>query len=216
MAGRISDHLSNKYGEKSVFFDFNSIPTGANYRKRIVKAIVDSEVIIAVIGQHWLGKNADGKSSRMNEANDNVRFELETAMKHTKPILPLLVNGANMPEESELPEALREMSSYNAAKVDSGQDFRMHMARLVEAIEETLNEFEPVAFDVSGFCTSIPPFLVCCSYFGRSGGLRRPGVVGSRAFRGAVHNGVDCRRRRRYDGFDACGDSSRDHEARQG
>ena len=111
MAGRISDHLSNKYGEKSVFFDFNSIPTGANYRKRIVKAIVDSEADHRRHRPALARQEAGGKSSRMNEANDNVRFELETAMKHTKPILPLLVNGANMPEESELPEALREMSS---------------------------------------------------------------------------------------------------------
>ena len=49
-------------------------------------------------------------------------------MKHSKPILPLLVNGARMPNESELPDSLRELSSYNAAKVDSGQDFVGHGA----------------------------------------------------------------------------------------
>jgi hypothetical protein len=142
VAGRISDHLVAKYGEKNVFFDFNSIPTGANYRKRIEKAIVNSDVILAVIGLHWLGKNPDGKPSRMDDAADNVRVELETAMKHHKPILPLLVNGALMPAESELPEPLRELSSYNAAKVDSGQDFRLHMGRLVESIEDALKDTE--------------------------------------------------------------------------
>ena len=59
-------------------------------------------------------------------------------MKHKKPILPLLVNGATMPEESELPDTLRELHSYNAAKVDSGQDFRLHMRRLIDSISETL------------------------------------------------------------------------------
>ena len=49
MAGRISDHLIGKYGEKSVFFDFNSISTGVNYRKRIEKAIRESDVIVAVV-----------------------------------------------------------------------------------------------------------------------------------------------------------------------
>ena len=42
----------------------------------------------------------------------------------------------------------------------------MHMARLVEAIEETLNEFEPVAFDVSGFCTSIRRFWYAAAISG--------------------------------------------------
>jgi hypothetical protein len=143
MAGRISDHLSTKYGEKNVFFDFNSIPTGANYRKRIEKAIVNSNVVIVIIGQHWLGKNADGKPSRMADASDNVRVELDTAMKHAKPILPLLVNGAVMPAESEFPDSLKELASYNAGRVDSGQDFRMHMTHLVDSIEATLTENSP-------------------------------------------------------------------------
>jgi hypothetical protein len=146
MAGRISDHLIGKYGEKSVFFDFNSISTGVNYRKRIEKAIRESDVIVAVVGLHWLGQTPDGKPPRLHEANDPVRVELETAMKHNKPILPLLVNGARMPNESELPDSLRELSSYNAAKVDSGQDFRMHMRRLADSIDEVLNGSEGQSF----------------------------------------------------------------------
>jgi hypothetical protein len=62
----------------------------------------------------------------------------ETALQHKKPILPLLVNGAKMPEESELPDSLHELHFYNASKVDSGQDFRMHMRRLIDSINETL------------------------------------------------------------------------------
>ena len=138
MAGRISDYLIGKYGEKSVFFDVNSIPTGVNYRNRIENAILSSDVMVAVIGLHWLGKNPDGKLPRISDPGDPVRVEIETAMKHKKPILPLLVNGATMPEESELPDTLRELHSYNAAKVDSGQDFRLHMRRLIDSISETL------------------------------------------------------------------------------
>jgi hypothetical protein len=61
MAGRISDHLIGKYGEKSVFFDFNSISTGVNYRKRIEKAIRESDVIVAVVGLHWLGQTPESR-----------------------------------------------------------------------------------------------------------------------------------------------------------
>jgi len=138
MAGRIADYLIAKYGEKSVFFDVNSIPTGVNYRNRIEKAILGSDVIVAVIGLHWIGQNPDGKTPRLHDPGDPVRVEIESAMKHDKPILPLLVNGAAMPEESELPESLRELHSYNGARIDSGQDFRFHMQRLVDSISETL------------------------------------------------------------------------------
>jgi hypothetical protein len=43
-----------------------------------------------------------------------------------------------MPEESDLPDTMRDLHSYNAAKVDSGSDFRIHMRRLIDSINETL------------------------------------------------------------------------------
>jgi hypothetical protein len=140
MAGRIADYLISKYGENSVFFDVNSIPTGVNYHNRIEKAIIGSDVMVAVIGQHWIGQNPDGKTSRLHDPGDPVRVEVEAAMKHNKPILPLLVNGATMPEESDLPDSLRELHSYNGARIDSGQDFRLHMRRLVDSITEIVGQ----------------------------------------------------------------------------
>jgi YARHG domain/TIR domain len=139
-AGRIADHLIDKYGEKSVFFDVNSIRTGANFVDRIAKAIAASDIVIAVIGPHWIGKAADGTPARLADPADSVRFEIETALKHNKTILPLLVNGATMPQEAELPESLRFLHFCNAARVDSGQDFRMHMTRLIGTINEVLRE----------------------------------------------------------------------------
>jgi hypothetical protein len=143
MAGRIADYLIAKYGETSVFFDVNSIPTGVNYHNRIEKAIVASDVMVAVIGRHWIGQNPDGKTSRLHDPGDPVRVEIEAAMQHNKPILPLLVNGATMPEESELPVSLRELHAYNGARIDSGQDFRLHMRRLIDSIGETVGPSEP-------------------------------------------------------------------------
>jgi hypothetical protein len=142
VAGRISDYLVAKYGEKSVFFDVDSIPTGVNYHTRIETEILQSDVMVAVIGLGWLGANPNGKPPRVNDPGDPVRVEIETAIQHKKPILPLLVNGAKMPEESELPDSLHELHFYNATKVDSGQDFRMHMRRLIDSINETLGTQE--------------------------------------------------------------------------
>ena len=146
MAGRISDYLIGKYGEKSVFFDVNSIGTGVNYRRRIESAIISSEVMVVVIGLNWLGKNPDDKPSRVHDPSDPVRIEIETALTHKKTILPLLVNGATMPEELDLPDTLHELHYCNAAKVDSGRDFRMHMGYLVQSINETvgISEGPPV------------------------------------------------------------------------
>ena len=81
-AGRIADHLIEKYGEKSVFFDVNSIRTGANFVDRIAKAIVACDIVIAVIGPHWIGKTDDGKPARLEDPADSVRFEIEQTSIH--------------------------------------------------------------------------------------------------------------------------------------
>jgi hypothetical protein len=138
MAGRIADYLIAKYGEKSVFFDVDSIPTGVNYHTRIEGAIRKCDVMVAVIGLGWMGKNPGKKPPRIHDPGDPVRVEIETALQHRKPILPLLVNGARMPEETDLPDTMRDLHSYNAAKVDSGSDFRIHMRRLIDSVNETL------------------------------------------------------------------------------
>jgi hypothetical protein len=137
MAGRISDYLISKYGEKSVFFDVESIETGADYRRGIEDAIRASNVVIAVIGQHWLGQKTEGQP-RIFDPRDPVRVEIETALTNKVPIFPVLVNGAAMPEETDLPDVLRELHYHNAAKIDSGQDFRMHMGRLATSINGKL------------------------------------------------------------------------------
>lgn len=139
-AGRIADYLVAKYGEKSVFFDVNSIRTGANFHDRITKAIIACDVVVAIMGPNWLGRAKNTKAVRLGDPADSVRVEIETALKYNKPILPLLVNGATMPQESELPDPLRVLHACNASKVDSGQDFRIHMGRLIDTINEVTQE----------------------------------------------------------------------------
>ena len=121
-----------------------------NFVDRIAKAIVACDVVIAVIGPHWIGRSDDGKPTRLEDPADSVRFEIETALKHNKTLLPLLVNGATMPEAAELPESLRFLHFCNAARVDSGQDFRMHMTRLIDTINEVPERSRAIAA-ASGF-----------------------------------------------------------------
>ena len=85
MAGRIADYLIAKYGEKSVFFDVDSIPTGVNYHTRIEGAILKCDVMVAVIGLGWIGKNPGKKPPRIHDPGDPGRVEIEAALQHKKP-----------------------------------------------------------------------------------------------------------------------------------
>jgi hypothetical protein len=72
------------------------------------------------------------------EHNDPVRIEMEKALERGVPLIPVLVNRARMPQPDELPETLHNLSFRNAAEVDAGRDFRLHIDRLIRSMDQIL------------------------------------------------------------------------------
>jgi hypothetical protein len=136
ISGRIFDRLTSHYGEESVFMDIDNIPLGVDFRTHIHEILQRTDVLIAVIGANWLGRNQAGET-RMHEKADPVRVEIETALQHKSRIIPVLVDGAKMPESSDLPPEFGNFAYLNAAEVATGRDFRTHMDRLIAAIDNT-------------------------------------------------------------------------------
>lgn len=137
ITGRIFDRLSHHYGENSVFMDVDSIPIGIDFRNHIQETLQQTDIVIAVIGANWLGRDAAG-AVRMDEKTDPVRVEIETALGRQTPIIPVLVDGAKMPASSELPEELGNFVFLNAAEVATGRDFRTHMDRVIGGIDRIM------------------------------------------------------------------------------
>src|SRR5215469_641212 len=140
ITGRIRDNLANHYGEDAVFMDIDSIPLGFDYRKQMKDALAENKVMVAVIGPKWLGGR--GTDARINANNDPIRIELETALQQGTPIIPVLVGGATMPKADDLPQSLQELCYINAGEVDGGRDFRQHMSRLINGIDQILKTRE--------------------------------------------------------------------------
>ena len=161
ITGRIFDRLTAQYGEESVFMDVDSIPIGTDFRSHIQQTLLQTDVVVAVIGANWLGRDgADGV--RMHQTTDSVRVEIETALDRKIRIVPVLVDGAKMPANSELPPSLGSFVFLNAADVATGRDFRSHMDRLIEAIDQS---------------TAVDPFVAPV----RSARYSRPGTAGAKS-----------------------------------
>jgi hypothetical protein len=143
MAGRIRDRLSEHFGEDSVFMDIDDIPFGTDFRSHITNSLGSADIVIAVVGNDWLGTK-DGEGRRINDENDPVRIEIEIALQRGMPLVPVLVSGAKMPEPTMLPASIKEFSFRNAAKVEAGIDFRQHMERLIHCLDRVVcNSHEP-------------------------------------------------------------------------
>jgi hypothetical protein len=144
VAGRICDLLAAHYGEGSIFMDIDSIPIGSDFRAHIRETLLRTDVLIAVIGANWLGINASGVA-RLQEPTDPVRVEIETALDNKVPIIPVLIDGAKMPNSAELPSAFGNFAYLNAAEVVTGRDFRTHMGRLIGAIDQAATGIAPAS-----------------------------------------------------------------------
>jgi hypothetical protein len=137
IAGRIFDRLAAYYGKASVFMDIDNIPFGTDFRAHIRSVLRETQVLIVVIGPHWLGTDASG-AVRMNQESDPVRAEIEAALAAKLPLIPVLVDGARMPHSAELPASFKEFAFLNAAEVATGRDFHPHLDRLIAAIDRTV------------------------------------------------------------------------------
>ena len=137
ISGRIYDRLRAHYGENAVFMDVTSNRPGLDYRREIKKATENCRVVLAIIGPKWIGGGRRGHT-KITDANDAVRTELESALQRGKLIIPVLVGGARMPAADKLPDSLEDLTFIHAADVDPAQDFDFHIRRLIDEIDGLL------------------------------------------------------------------------------
>jgi len=134
MSGRVFDRLAAHYGRHNVFMDIDNIPIGSDFRAHIGETLRRTDVVLAVVGAAWLGAQDDGKP-RIHEENDPVRVEIETALARGAPVIPVLVDGAKMPDAASLPQSFGSFAFLNAAEVATGRDFDGQIGRLIAAID---------------------------------------------------------------------------------
>lgn len=134
VSGRIRDWLVAEYGKDHVFTDVDTIPLGVDFKAYIEDWVGRCDCLLAVIGPQWLQiADSDGRR-RLNDPEDFVRAEIEAALNRDIPVIPLLVQKAQMPSADELPQTLRPLALRNSMAVRSGVDFSADMHRLIKGI----------------------------------------------------------------------------------
>ncbi|MDQ3445680.1 MAG: toll/interleukin-1 receptor domain-containing protein, partial [Pseudomonadota bacterium] len=118
-AGRLFEALKARFGER-VFLDTSSIPYGEDFRRVIRTRIAASDVVLVVVGNQWLTA-ADKRGPRLQQPDDPVRFEIETALaRDGVRIVPVRIGGAEAPPESALPVSIRALAALNMAQLRNG------------------------------------------------------------------------------------------------
>ncbi|HJW51207.1 MAG TPA: TIR domain-containing protein [Burkholderiaceae bacterium] len=136
--GRIYDRLVQHFGREQVFKDVDSIPLGVDFREHLGNVVGRCNTLIAVIGPQWT--SATGPNGRrLDDKADFVRVEIEAALARNIPVIPVLIGGASLPPDSELPPSLGAITYRNGISVRPDPDFHRDMDRLIAGLQQHAN-----------------------------------------------------------------------------
>jgi TIR domain len=166
LAGRLYDRLADRFGEGQVFIDVDAIELGVDFAEEIRRAVAVCQVLLAVIGPTWLTATDERGRRRLDDPEDIVRLEIEAALARGVRVIPILVEGAVMPDRDDLPESLAGLARRNALVIRH-ESFRQDTGRLVAAVERVLPAVPGSDTDQSITSDEAPPFAT--GFFGTSG-----------------------------------------------
>jgi len=137
-AGRLSDKIRSYFGNRiEIFIDTDSIAAGEDFINVIENAVGECDILVAIIGRDWLTVADKAGNRRLHKSEDFVRVEIAAALNRNIRVIPVLVQGASMPPEEQLPESLAKLTRRQAIEVSDGR-WKYDTDRLVKTIEESL------------------------------------------------------------------------------
>ena len=82
--------LRNRLPDVPVFLDLDSIEAGRDFDEVIRDAIDSSAVLVALIGRQWATFTDENGHPRLDNPNDYVRFEIQTALERDVRVIPVV------------------------------------------------------------------------------------------------------------------------------
>lgn len=137
MAGRLHDRLVQTFGRDKLFMDVDHIPAGADFVAHLNNQVAECDVVLAIIGPNWLRAKDKAGQRRLHQPDDFVAIEIAAALARDTLVIPVLVDAARMPKESDLPETLKPLARRQAVEVRHahfGHDAEALIARMRKAL----------------------------------------------------------------------------------
>jgi hypothetical protein len=112
--GRLAEHLKEQFGAQSIFMDVDAIEPGVDFREALQKAVSSCGVLLVMIGPEWATVTDQSGRLRIDDPSDWVRIEVATALKQNIRVIPVLVGGAMIPPQNQLPQDLGPLTHRHA------------------------------------------------------------------------------------------------------
>ncbi|HEV2956333.1 MAG TPA: 4a-hydroxytetrahydrobiopterin dehydratase [Xanthobacteraceae bacterium] len=142
----LADQLRAAYGPTCVFIDTENIRDADVWAARVQDALDQAAIVVIVIGKSWLSISDEVGRRRIDLTDDWVRREIEASIVQGKKVLPLLIDGADLPDRNALPESVGRLVDFQARRIAT-TNIAKDIADLVKAIGVELRK-EPASVEV--------------------------------------------------------------------
>ena len=119
--GRLYDSLSGVFDKDRVFMDLDDIDAGVDFVDALDRAINAAKAMLVVIGPDWLTAARGDGPFRIQDPADFVHQEVAQGLNRGIRVFPVLVGGAKMPSEDDLPTALKGLATRNAIEISDSR-----------------------------------------------------------------------------------------------
>jgi hypothetical protein len=136
-ARALFERLRNEFGPGEVFIDLEGIEYGVDFVDILNKQLNGCQVMMAIIDPHWATAADKQGRRRIDREYDYVRTEIVTALARGIRTVPVLIDGAEMPDAADLPVPLRPLTRRNALMLDFNR-FDAEIGRLIGEIRKIL------------------------------------------------------------------------------
>jgi hypothetical protein len=120
-ARALFNDLVAQIGKRSVFMDVDSIGLGRDFRSVLEETLARCDLMLVLIDRNWLDAKDEQGQARLENPDDYVRLEIETALRRNIIVTPVLLQGAHVPAPEQLPPEIRDLAYRNGFVLDHGQ-----------------------------------------------------------------------------------------------
>ena len=133
--GKISDCLKSRLPRWTIFYDHKQLLPGEDFPERLRLEVTSASVVLVAIGPRWV----ELLKERLHRPEiDHVREEVRLAIASPGRVIPVLVENASMPKETELADfpELWPLLRLNGRLIRPDPDFDHDFERLAAYLDE--------------------------------------------------------------------------------
>jgi pterin-4a-carbinolamine dehydratase len=113
----VGDTFERRQGDGVAVYLDTRARIGVEWPDELAKEVANTDAVLVIIGPDWLSAADAAGERRIDQTDDWVRREIEIALEHNRPIIPIAFVPATVPAATDLPNSIKRLADYRGVAV---------------------------------------------------------------------------------------------------